>query len=71
MITAKTNYIENNCSDSVVAINPDDSKELTKAIKTLSINQRLKENIVSKSKNYFESNHSKDYFQNKLIEFLT
>ena len=71
VITAKTNYIENNCSNSVVAINPDDSKELTKAIKTLSINKRLKENIVSKSKNYFETNHSKDYFQNKLIEFLT
>ena len=71
VVTAKTNYIENNCSDSVIAIHPDNSMELTKAIKTLSTDEKLREDIVSKSKNYFQSNHSKDYFQNRLVKFLT
>ena len=71
VVTAKTNYIENNCSDSVIAIHPDNSMELTKAIKTLSTDEKLREDIVSKSKNYFQSNHSKDYFKNRLVKFLT
>ena len=70
MITAKTDYIKNNCSDSLLPVQPDSSNELANAIKKLSIDSKLREDIVIKSKNYFKSNHSKAYFQNALLEFL-
>ncbi len=70
VITARTEYIENNCLDSVIAVQPDSSIELTNAIKILSSDAKAKENIVIKSINYFKSNHSKAYFQNTLLEFL-
>lgn len=70
VITAKTDYIKNNCSDSLLPVQPDSSNELANAIKKLSIDSKLREDIVIKSKNYFKSNHSKAYFQNALLEFL-
>ena len=42
VITVRTEYIKNNCLESVFSIEPEDSKELSKAIKLLAKDSQLK-----------------------------
>ncbi len=71
VITVRTEYIKNNCLESVFSIEPEDSKELSKAIKLLAKDRELKKSVIENSKKYFVSHHTKDYFKKELIKFFS
>ena len=70
VITVRTEYIKNNCLESVFSIEPEDSKELSKAIKLLAKDRQLKKSVIENSKKYFVSHHTKDYFKKELLKFF-
>ena len=71
VITVRTEYIKNNCLESVFSIEPEDSKELSKAIKLLAKDRELKKSVIENSKKYFVSHHTKDYFKKELLKFFS
>ena len=71
VITVRTEYIKNNCLESVFSIEPEDSKELSKAIKLLAKDRQLKKSVIENSKKYFVSHHTKDYFKKELLKFFS
>ncbi len=71
VITVRTDYIENNCLESVFSVEPENSKELSKAIKLLAKDNKLKKSVVENSKKYFVSHHTKDYFKKELLKFFS
>ena len=70
VITVRTEYIKNNCLESVFSIEPEDSKELSKAIKLLAKDSQLKKSVIENSKKYFVSHHTKEYFKKELLKFF-
>ena len=70
VITVRTDYIDNNCLESVFSVEPENSKELSKAIKLLAKDNKLKKSVVENSKKYFVSHHTKDYFKKELLKFF-
>ena len=71
VITVRTEYIKNNCLESVFSIEPEDSKELSKAIKLLAKDSQLKKSVIENSKKYFVSHHTKEYFKKELLKFFS
>ena len=71
VITVRTEYIKNNCLESVFSIEPEDSKELSKAIKLLAKDRQLKKSVIENSKKYFLSHHTKEYFKKELLKFFS
>ena len=71
VITVRTDYIKNNCLDSVISVKPENSKELSKAIKLLAKDNQLKKSVVENSKKYFASHHTKQYFKKELLKFFS
>ncbi len=71
VITVRTDYIKNNCLESVFSVEPENSKELSNAIKLLAKDNQLKKSVVENSKKYFESHHTKKYFKKELLEFFS
>jgi len=70
VITVRTEYIKNNCLESVFSVEPEDSKELSKAIKLLTKDSQLKKSVIENSKKYFVSHHTKEYFKKELLKFF-
>jgi len=71
VITVRTEYIKNNCLESVFSVEPEDSKELSKAIKLLAQDSQLKKSVIENSKKYFVSHHTKEYFKKELLKFFS
>jgi len=70
VITVRTEYIKNNCLESVFSVEPEDSKELSKAIKLLTKDSQLKKSVIENSKKYFVSHHTKEHFKKELLKFF-
>jgi len=71
VITVRTDYIENNCLESVFSVEPENSKELSKAIKLLAKDNKLKKSVVQNSNKYFVLHHTKEYFKKELLKFFS
>ena len=71
VVTVRSEYIKNNCLESVFSVEPENSKELSKAIRLLAKDRGLKKSVVKNSKKYFKSHHSKEYFKKELLEFFS
>ena len=71
VITVRTDYIKNNCLECVFSVEPENSKDLSRAIKLLVKDNQLKKSVVENSKKYFESHHTKEYFKKELLEFFS